>query len=199
VNLKIGSSAYPEDYVPTALQSWYARANPVILQVLTSPKYYKAVFGSSQSGNLLIQPPIDLINGDDMNGNKSQRTRRGNSKQPDESPSFRWVNAPLTDEDYDILERTETDLESLAAMLIGLVGRSYGVSVKFDSVRERFNCVVYRSFPDNNGRGVGLSGHAPNVRDAILVTLYRFESKCGGDLVWESGSDSSDKRERRFG
>jgi len=191
--------SYVEDNMNPELAAWWLTAHVVILRVLTSPKYRRPVWGTTLSGNLLIQPPKNLIMETHMNGRKPKSSSSRNGSIPVQPASLEWINSPLTPEDYDLLEHDSASLEYLSGVLIGLVGRCYGVSVKFDSERRRYNCTIYRSPSDGNRRHLGLSGFAPDLRDSILVTLYRFNVKCGGELTDSLVENSSNQSVRRFG
>lgn len=190
---------YPEDHVPTCLLSWWVTARPVILRVLESKRYRRPAWNSHLSGNLLIYPPEYLYKEPILNGRKSKGRTIGNGVVPSQSTPLEWVNAPLTSEDYLALEQSTYGLEYLAGCLVGLVSRGYGVSVKYDSQRKRCNCTIYRPPSDTNRRHLGLSGFASDVRDAVLVTLYRFEHKCGGELSDGLVGDAHNQSQRRFG
>lgn len=190
---------FPEDFLSPALAIWFYATWPVFLLMFQRTRYRVPVYGTHLSGNLFVYPPKSMLNGEKMDDNKSKRNGSRNRGKSEQSSSFQWVNVPLTDEDYDQLERVTSDLPTLGAMLVGLVSGGYGVTVKYDSERKRFNCTVYRSSGDDNSRSLGLSSHAPDLRDAIAVTLYKFEVKCGGELKPDSVDDSSDKRRQRWG
>jgi hypothetical protein len=199
MSFHLSYSPYPEDNIPYVFLGWWVKALPVVIHLLTAVRYRRPVYNSHLSGNLLVYPPKDLLKEYILNGRKPKGSTTGNGDKPSQSPPLEWINAPLTAEDYIALERDASGLEYLSGLLIGLVCRGYGVSVKYDSERRRYNCTIYRPPSDSNRRHMGLSGFAPDVRDAILVTLYRFELKCRGELTDDLVSDSRNKPERRFG
>lgn len=192
-------SPYAEDHIPYAVIDWWISAKSTILHVLEAPRYRRPAFNSHLSGNLLIYPPESLYKENILNGRKPKSSAGGNGGKPQQSSTLVWVNAPLTAEDYIALERETHGIEYLSAVLIGLVCRGYGISVKYDTERKRYNCTIYRPPSDLNRRHMGLSGFAPDLRDAVLVTLYRFEFKCGGELTDDLVGDSHNQPERRFG
>jgi len=192
-------SPFPEDVLPLPVAIWFYETWPVFMLMFTRTRYRRPVWGSNLSGNLLIYPPDYVLNGEKMNDNNAKRNGGRNRGKSEQSPSFQWINVTLTDEDYDQLELVTSDLPTLGAMLVGLVVGGYGVTVKYDSERKRFNCTIYRPGGDNNSRPVGLSSFAPDLRDAIAVTLYKFEVKCGGELKPDTSDNSSNQRRQRWG
>lgn len=188
-----------ETFMPVELAVWWRNALPTAMLLLTHPKYrYKSYFGTS-SVNLLIYPPELLIRRKILNGRKPKDQSRFNSSESSKPAPLEWLDGQLTPEDIDILERDTVGIEHLASVLVGLVSDGYGVSVKRDFERERFNCTIYRPPFGKQRRHLGLSGNSPDLRDALLVTLYRFEHKFGGVIDDSSPDDAHPKQARRFG
>jgi hypothetical protein len=177
---------------------WLVPAIPVILKLLTSPRYRAIDRFSGRSVNLLVQPPKKLIMEGLMSGRKPKTNGGRDSIRDSKSPSFRWVNVPLEDTDFDYLERQEATLEQLALDYVQLATRGFGTSVKYDPARKSFNCCIYGSSAGDDSDKCGLSGHSPDLRDALLVTLYRFDIKLQGEFPAFS-SDSTIHKSRRFG
>ena len=195
----LGHFDSPETFMRPDLQQWWVHAEPVVIAVLTQRKYRGKSFYSNQSNNLLLYPPENLIRRDILNGRKPKNQSRFNGSKSEQPAALEWLDGSLTPEDIDVLEHDETSLEYLAGVLISLVSDGYGCSVKLDIERERFNCTIYRPPSGKQRRHLGLSGHSPNLRDALLVTLYRFNIKYGGVLDDSTVGDSSAKQKRRFG
>jgi hypothetical protein len=189
--------AYPEDILPIPLALWWRDASEVVLRVLLSPKYRGGQYESNMSGNLLIQPPKNLIMENEMNGRKSKPNGTKPSSSNGQSAAFRWINVALTTEDIDILERQAINLEQLALHLIQLVGSGYGVSVKYDNARKSYNVSIYGSDNRNGGQPCGISGSATDLRDALLVSLFRFSDKLQGSFDGCANPDS-DVQPARF-
>ena len=189
----------PVDFFTIELMLWWIKAAPVAMDMLLNPKYRRATFGSTLSGNLLIYPLKNLIMETDMNGRKSKDNGAKHSLPANKSLPFGWVNCPLTSEDYDYLEQQTASLELLTSNLIQLVVRGFGVSVKYDHARKSFNVCIYRPDIGDGRQPLGLSGHSTDVRDAILVTLYRFDHKLGGEFPDRIMEGTSNQPSRRFG
>jgi hypothetical protein len=189
----------PVDFFTPELMIWWTEAWPIARDLLLKPQYRRKTSYSDQSGNLLIYPPDFYIKENKVNGRKPKGDGTKSGVSDKQHLPFRWINSPLTSEDYDYLEQQATSLELLASHLIQLVLRGFGVSVKYDYTRKSYNVCIYR--PDNSdGRQpLGLSGHSSDLRDAILVTLYRFSIKLGGEFPDRVDEDTSDKPRRRFG
>lgn len=187
------------NFMSGELALWFYTAWPTILRVLTDRKYRKKSFWSDSSLNLLLYPPEHLIKENILNGRKPKNQSGTNRVKSDQPPPLEWLDGSLTLEDIDFLEHDATSVEHLASVLISLVSDGYGVSVKFDTVRERYNCTIYRPPTGKQRRHLGLSGNSPTVRDAVAVTLYRFEHKFGGVIDDASLDDAHAQQKRRFG
>ena len=173
---------YPEDVLPTEAALWWRDNVELFCSILLSPRYHKAVFGSNMSGNLLIYPPKCNKMENTMNGRKSTRTKPQSSNGDAQSLPLRWINLPLTPEDLDTLGQTEINCEQLALAYIELGSHGLGLSVKYDSFRKQYSVSIYGSDVSNHGQPCGISGAAPNLWDAILVSLFRFNSRLQGSF-----------------
>jgi hypothetical protein len=113
------------------------------------------------------------------NGNNSSGGFRG-------KPQFQWLNVALTDDDIIALEQDETPLADFAALLleVGLSGFDY--SIKSASSGNTVVCSIYRSASDTVPGGIGVSGFATNIRDAIAVCYYKFAVRLESTLVQDT-------------
>lgn len=125
-----------------------------------------------------------------MNGRKPSRPRLGHGDGNDKSPTFQWINIALTSEDLDILEGEEADLEQLAFAFISLGMRGLGLSVKFDNAGKSYSVSIYGRDSRNNNKPCGISGAAADLRDAILVSLFRFNNRLQGSFDGCTTEDS---------
>lgn len=107
---------------------------------------------------------------------------RFGGKQPVFGNELKWINIPLSDEDVDVLSRSESSVEFLAASLCALAVDGYGFSVKPVDSGKSLCCTINR--PDLFGDGVayGMSSFAGELRDVLLVALYKFDVKLEGDF-----------------
>lgn len=187
-------SEYCEDQ---ELSLWWLNHSGLFLRMLTSPKYHRPSFNSSLTGNLLIYPPKCSIMERQMNGRKSKRNEPQPSNGNGKSLPFRWVNVPLTSEDIDFLEQQTADLELLAFDYIQLGMHGLGLSVKYDTSRKSYSVSIYRPSDAVHVQPIGISGSAPNLRDALLVSLYRFNHCLEGSF--DNAPDTDDAvQPRRF-
>ncbi len=165
---------FPSDLVPIEVNMWWAQNADLFLRCLTQVKYHRSTFYSEASGNLLIYPPKCNIKENEMNGRKPSRHGSGTSNSNGKPSSFQWINIPLTSEDLDTLEREEASIELLAYDFIQLGVRGFGLSVKYDNARKSYSVSIYGSDSTNNNKPCGISGSSAELRDALLVSLYRF-------------------------
>lgn len=199
MSFRLLPSPYAEDQIPYFLIEWWVKYRLQVVTDLERGKRSRRSMFGNQTDNLLFYPPISYITEKKMNGRKPKSNASNNSVKSNQSAPIEWVNAPLSDKDYSRLESDTVELEVLSASLIGLVANGYGVSVKYDFERERFNCVIYRPSVGHFKRSLGLSGHAPDLRDAIAVTLYRLHIICGGALTDDTPTATSHQPSKRFG
>jgi len=189
---------FPEDVLPVYVAMWWRDNSDLVLRTLTSPKYHKPLYGQEISGNLLIYPPENLYKGDNMNGRKPKRPSGRFGDSDDKPAPFQWINIALTSEDFDTLEREEASIEQLALAFVQLGVRGLGLAVKFNSARKSFIVSIYGSDSLNNNQPCGISGTAPDLRDALLVSLYRFNNRLQSSFDGQSGKDTV-VQSRRFG
>jgi len=106
---------------------------------------------------------------------------------------FQWINVTLTDDDIVALGQDETPLEDFAALLleVGLSGLDY--SIKSASDGNTVVCSIYRPASDTFAGGVGVSGFASNIRDAIAVCYYKFSVRLESTLVQDSESGGANQ------
>lgn len=188
---------YPESFLPIETALWWRDHSDLFFQVVMSPRYHKAVFGSELSGNLLIYPPKCDIKEDILNGRKLKRSGTGPDSSDGKSLPFQWVNVALADQDFDILERETANIEQLALAYLNLGVQRLGLAVKFDNARKSYTVSVYGSDSRNNMQPCGVSGSAPDLRDALLVLLYKFNNRLQGSFDG-STSQNTAVQSRRF-
>jgi hypothetical protein len=182
---------FPSNLVPIEINLWWRDNADLFLRCIISPKFHKSWEGSSLSGNLIIYPPMCNIKENILNGRKSKRNVPGMGVRHDEPAPFRWINLPLTSEDINLLEQEEASLEQLAYAYIQLGVRGFGLSIKFDNTREQYICSIYGSDFSNNNQPCGISGAATQLRDALLVSLYRFNNRLQGSFDGKSNTDTT--------
>lgn len=117
-----------------------------------------------------------------MNGRKPRKPSDKSSGSNGQPLPFRWINVSLTAEDLDILEREEANLEQLSCAFIELGVRGFGLSIKYDSARKQYSVSIYGSDMANNNQPCGISGAAADLRDALLVSLFRFNTRLQGSF-----------------
>jgi hypothetical protein len=186
------------DNSPVELALWWYYNSELFLRCLMETKYHKPAFGSTLSPNMLIYPPMCHIKDGKMNGRKSKQpvARFGDSDA--QSLPLKWINIPLTAENITLLEGETADLEQLAFAFVSLGMLGLGLSIKYDSTRKSYNCSIYGSDISANNQPCGVSGAAPDLRDALLVSLFRFNSCLQGSFDGQS-SKNSNVQSRRFG
>lgn len=108
----------------------------------------------------------------------NSRFERGTEMRGNE---WKWVNIPITDADIDELSGSESTFEFLAASLCALAGDGIGFSIKLIDSGKSF-CVTLNG-PDIPGGSTiyGVSSFAGELRDALLVALYKFDIHLEGD------------------
>jgi len=188
---------FPEDCLPLEAAIWWRDNANLFLRCLTQPKYRRFYADSRLSGNLIIYPPKCYMNGENMNGRKPKRNGTGNSVGINKPSTFQWINVTLTDQDLDILEREKADLEQLALAFISLGVQQLGLSVKYDRVGESYSVSIYGSDMANDGKPCGISGASSELRDALLVALYRFNNCLQGSFDGRTNSNPT-IQSRRF-
>jgi hypothetical protein len=132
-----------------------------------------------------------------VNGRKPTKPRARSGSSNGESLPFEWINVRLTDKDLDILEAETADLEQLALAYISLGVQRLGLSIKFDRVGESFVVSIYGFDLRNNNKPCGISGAAPDLRDALLVSLYRFNHCLQGSFDGRTDQNTT-IQSRRF-
>lgn len=112
------------------------------------------------------------VNHNDVNSSGGQR---GNAQ-------WQWVNITLTDEDTELLSRSDVTLEYLALSCVALADDGIGFKVEPTDDGKSIRATLYR--PDFPSRGVisGVSSYADNVRDALMVALHKLDVYLGGDF-----------------
>jgi hypothetical protein len=187
-----------EDASPVQLALWWYYNSELFLRCLTQPKYHNPVWNSHLSGNLIIYPPLCNIKENKMNGRKPKQPVARFSDSDVKSSPLRWINIPLTDKDIDLLEQETASLEQLAFAFVSLGMRGLGLSIKYDSARKSYNCSIYGPDMAANMQSCGVSGAAPDLRDALLVSLFRFNSCLQGSFDGQSAKNPA-VQPRRFG
>jgi len=178
------------------LALWWQHNSKLFLRCLTQPSFHAPVLFGSRSGNLLIYPPKCNIKEDKMNGRKSNQSVARASLSDAKPLPLKWINIPLTPEDIAILEKETADLEQLAFAYISLGVRGFGLSVKYDSARKSFNVSIYGSDMAADMQPCGISGAASDLRDALLVSLYRFNSCLQGSFDGQSAKNNAVQSKR---
>jgi len=181
----------PETFLPLETALWWRDHKELFLRALTQPKYRGKSQFSDLSGNLIIYPPKCNRMENEMNGRKPQRHGTGSSNGNGKSLPFKWINVTLTAEDIATLERETASLEQLALAYIELGVLGLGLSIKYDSVRKHFSVSIYGSDMANNNQPCGISGSATELRDALLVSLYRFNTCLQGSFDGSTTSDAT--------
>lgn len=188
---------FPEDCLPLEAAIWWRDNSALFLRCLVQPKFHKNRFGSTNTGNLLIYPPLCYRKEDILNGRKPKRSGGGLGSSDVKSATFQWINVPLTDQDLDILEREKASLEQLALAYISLGVQRLGLAVKYDSARKSYTVSIYGCDIRNDNKPCGISGAAADLRDALLVSLYRFNNCLQGSFDGQTNSDTA-IQPRRF-
>lgn len=188
---------YPEDVLPIAAAIWWRDNYALFLRVLLSPKYRQFYFGSNTSQNLLIYPPECNRMESNLNGRKPRRHGDGVGSGNDKPATFRWINITLTDQDLDILGQETASLEQLSLAFVQLGVRGLGLAIKYDRSRATFVCSIYGSDSTNNMQPCGVSGQSSDLRDALLVSLFRFNNRLQGSFDGSTAEDNT-IQPRRF-
>ena len=173
---------FPEEFLDSDTAVWWRDNAAMFFRVLTQEKYRRFYLDGNLSNNLLIYPPGFVQMESKMNGRKPKRPSVGSGSVDDKSVAFKWVNIPLTDQDLDILEQETADLEQLALAFISLGMQRLGLSVKYDRVRESYSVSIYGRDMGNAEKPCGVSGTAADLRDALCVSLYRFNTCLQGSF-----------------
>jgi len=97
---------------------------------------------------------------------------------------WRWINIRLTDEDIAVLSNADDTLEYLAASVLALAMEGVNITVKSMDGGETICCTLNRPDSDNRGGVSGISSFSGTVRDALLVSLYKYERLLGGE--WDN-------------
>lgn len=170
------------DYGSLDLRLWWHSNESLFVSILQSGKKYKPSLYSDKTGNLLIYPAYFALMEETMNGRKSKSVGTKPQNSDGQSAAIRWVNHTLTSEDIDQLEQETASLEQLSYALIELGERGLGISVKYDLARKSFSVSIYGSDTTNNMRPCGVSGQSSELRDAILVSLFKFNNCLQGSF-----------------
>lgn len=186
------------DNSPVELALWWYYNSELFLRCLTQSKYHKPFGQNTVTGNLLIYPPKCNIKDGQMNGRKSKQPVARFSDSDGKPSTLQWINISLTDKDIAILESETGDLEQLAFAYISLGMLGLGLSVKYDSARKSYNVCIYGPDMAANMQSCGVSGAAPDLRDALLVSLYKFNSRLQGSFDGQSVKNAA-IQPRRFG
>lgn len=188
---------YPEDCLTIEGAIWWRDHYDLFLRCLTLPKYHKPYFGSNLSSNLIIYPPECDRMENILNGRKPKPNGARLGSSDGKSLPLQWINIPLTDQDIATLESEKANLEQLALAYVQLGMHGLGLSIKFDSVGKSYVVSIYGPDSSNNMQPCGVSGRAPELRDALLVSLYRFNSCLQGSFDGRSNSSTA-IQPRRF-
>jgi len=179
------------DYGSLDLKLWWHCNEALFLRVLQSSKFHKPSFYSNRSGNLLIYPPTCDIKENIVNGRKSKPMGSKPESSNDKPTSIRWFNYALTTEDINRLEQETASLEQLAYAFIELGERGLGLSVKYDTARKSYSVSIYGPDTLNDMRPCGVSGQSSELRDAILVSLFKFNNCLQSSFDGFANSDTT--------
>ena len=182
---------FPEDCLPLEAALWWSNHAELFLRVLTSPKYRRHGQYSNQSENLLIYPPECNVMETNMNGRKSKQLSNRPTNSASQSLPFFWANITLTAEDVDTLSGEKANLEQLALAYISVGAIGLGLSVKYDFVGKSYTVCIYGRDSGNDMRPCGVSGQSSDLRDAILVCLFKFNNRLQGSFDGVSSHDNS--------
>lgn len=182
--------SFPENVLPLEAAIWWRDNADLFLRCLTAAKYHRAGFNSHLSPNLIIYPPKCNIMENEMNGRKPSRNVAKPGNRNEQPLPFRWLNIALTSEDLNLLERETANLEQLALAFIQLGVLGLGLSIKYDNARKCYNVSIYGSDNANHMQPCGISGSSADLRDALLVSLYRFNSCLQGSFTGSTAEDS---------
>ncbi len=195
----ISLNHYPDEFIQPELLPFWSQNKELVVHTLLHGKDDRFRNVTSFSRNLFVYPSEYDIKELELRGNKSKGSVGGNSGKSSQPGGIQWLNVPLDSSDVDDLERDASTLEYLAAALVGLVGDGYGISVKYQAERKSYSCTIYRPDTGGGSGGYGVSGFAPDVRDAVLVTLFKFERKLGGEFPTGGNASPFLAQSKRFG
>lgn len=116
------------------------------------------------------------------NGNNNARSGAGGNKSLGGSGTVQWCNIRLAPEDVLDLERSEATLEYLGARFVELAVSGANISLKPADGGQSFCATLICPPHEGSSGSVGLSGFGGNVRDALLVLVYKFDVICGGEI-----------------
>ncbi len=170
------------DFLPPEAAIWWLKNSDLFLRILKQGKNGRRPFVGNLSHNLLIYPPKCDIMENKMNGRRTKQPKPRFDDSNGKSLPFKWVNVPLTAEDIGILERETANLEQLALAYLNVGVLGFGLSCKYDFSRKSFVCCIYRPNMGNDVQPCGVSGAAADLRDALLVLLYKFNNCLGGSF-----------------
>lgn len=95
---------------------------------------------------------------------------------------WKWANIELSSTDIDVLTNSNATLEYLAGCIAVLANDGIGVTIKPIDSGESICVTLYRPDFQGNRYTIGVSSFGGNVRDALLVTLYKLDEKLGGEF-----------------
>jgi hypothetical protein len=112
--------------------------------------------------------------------------------------NIQWLNLELDDEESDYLDKSETTLDYLAASFVSLGESGLNVSIRRVGDGESFCASIIRPSIQSGRSTIGLSGFGSTVRDALLVVMYKFSERCGGDADNFDNQLSATVKRKRF-
>lgn len=187
----------PCDLLPPDAALWWLKNSDLFLRLLRQGKNGKRPFVGNLSHNLLIYPPEYHKVENEMNGRKPKQSQPRPTHSDGKPLPFQWINVPLTPEDVSILEREEASLEQLALAYLSVGMRGFGLSCKYDFARKSYTVCIYRPNDGTDVQPCGVSGAASDLRDALLVLLFKFNSGLGGSFD-NAAVESNAIQSRRF-
>lgn len=196
---KLSSAFYPEDNLQPFLIGYWAAQQRQFAEAVIMLSNTRSRARGVKLFSQILKPSHDILERNKMNGRKPKGNVGRNSRTIRNDNPIQWLNIPLTDEDNSAILADENTLEFHACALLGLVGDGFSVSAKYSPERKSFSVTIYRPGTSDNGRGVGLSAWATDLRLACSVALYKFDVKCGGEFPDPGSADSFDQQRRTFG
>lgn len=130
--------------------------------------------------------------------NATERNSRFNSSGTVERNELKWLNIKLEPDDIVALEQSDATFEYLAASVVGLGNDGIGISIKTLDQGETHCVTLIGSDGTSDSLSFGISSFAGNLRDALLVALYKFDEKLGGDFTNAAHFVSNQKQGSRF-
>lgn len=111
---------------------------------------------------------------------------------------IKWLNIKLTDEDVNELTASDATFEFLVASVVGLCTDGLALSIKTVDEGKSYCVTLIGSNLGSSGAAYGLSSFAGELRDALLVSLYKFDTYLEGDISNGDKFVNSTQQDKRF-